>query len=314
MMLAYGPRLACIVLSCFFLVWLAVSALTAVLTPYSIRVAGRLAPRSATHLVLFIRLMPFLLALAISLGLCVPSYLWFEPERIDEQVGSACLLLALLGALICLVAFTRATRAGLRSLMFVRRCRQSGQEKPNPEALVIESSHPFLALTGVVHPRVVISKGIIDLLSEEELAVVMSHEHAHRLSQDNLKRLCMSLTPGGTALERAWVRFAEYAADEAAVSGDARRSLALASALVRVARLGVVPPPSAVAISFLGDVNDLPERVERLLARPSGGELPERTSWRMAGPALITALCLAAMALNPASLRLVQSALEGLVR
>jgi hypothetical protein len=215
--------------------------------------------------------------------------------------------------------------------MFVRRCRRLGREIPlagtYPPALVIESSRPFLALTGLVRTRVVMSEAILQSLSEEELAVVMSHERAHEASRDNLKRLLNSLAPGilplltGGNLERAWINFSEYAADEEATAGDAGRSLALASVLVRLARLGevtgpfagTVPAMSRVPISFLGEGSDLSARVNRLLAGPRYSESPHRMSWQNAATALILAGSLAAILFRSSTFEFVQSILEKLI-
>jgi Zn-dependent protease with chaperone function len=106
------------------------------------------------------------------------------------------------------------------------------------------STAPLLALAGIVRPRLVISRGVLRALSAEELAAALRHERAHWTARDNLKRLCILLTPGilpfagsSRTLERGWRKFAEWAADDRAVAGSARRSCALAAALVRVARM-----------------------------------------------------------------------------
>jgi Zn-dependent protease with chaperone function len=331
MNLTYLPRLLCLVLASFFLIYAAASLIILLYTPRAIRTARRLTPRIAARFLLTLRLLPAGLALIGALGLCVPSYLWFEPEGIQEQVGFACLLMALLGSAIAGLAVFRAVSAAVRSLLFARRCSASGHaltdacRSPLPLS-VIDSAQPFLALTGIVHPRVVISKGIVNALSSAELAVVLSHESAHRASHDNLKRLCISLAPGFgaatgraesgfRALERAWMRYAEYAADQEAVAGDAGQSVALASALVRVARFGQMPPLSPVAISFLGDACDLSDRVNRLLTWQPEAMTRRRESPTQTFVAVsILAAGSAVIAFNPATFRLVQSMLERLIR
>jgi hypothetical protein len=323
--LSYQLRLICLALASFFLVHLVTAAAIALLTPVAIGRAQRLAPHIASRLLLAVRLAPFGLALFAVLGLCVPSYLWLEPPDIVEPVGFFCLLTAALGAAICGTAIMRAGRAVVRSILFIRRCRRSRHslhlDDGNPAAWVVEDSRHVLALAGIFRPRVVISKSILEALSHEELSVILRHESAHRNSCDNLKRLCIFLAPGFMPLwngfqqlEHAWTSFAEYAADEAAVGGDARRSLALASSLVHVARLGTTFKLSAGAISFLEDASELSIRVDRLLSQASPLELSNSVSWRRVGVVLILAGCLAVLLLNPATFQVVQAMLERLIR
>ena len=115
----------------------------------------------------------------------------------------------------------------------------------------LNSPAPFLALVGVFPSRVVISSPVMTALSpSEQLAAALRHEAAHQVSRDNLKRLLLLLAPGllpglrgFDAIERGWARFTEWAADDEAVAGDARLSLSLAAALVRIARMGGTSPP-----------------------------------------------------------------------
>jgi hypothetical protein len=104
------------------------------------------------------------------------------------------------------------------------------------------------------------------------LAAALRHEDAHRRARDNFKRLLLAAAPGllprvhgFAALERGWARMSEWAADDESVGGDPLRSLALADALVRVARLGTPVRTTALEVSFCGDGSDLACRVDRLL-------------------------------------------------
>lgn len=74
-------------------------------------------------------------------------------------------------------------------------------------------------------------------------------------------------------LERAWRKFAEWADDDRPVAGRARRSFALAAALVRVARMTADEPQSPLAL-LLGDADQLAARVDRLLRPAPPTEVP----------------------------------------
>src|SRR5207247_8468956 len=113
------------------------------------------------------------------------------------------------------------------------------------------------------------------------------------------------------AVERAWAKFTEWAADDSAVAGDPHRSLLLAEALVRVARLGAAAPPSPLIAPLLADSSALGPRIERLM-RPRPPAAP-RDNRLLAGLTGIGALLLAGILiadLNPATIAGMHNLLE----
>jgi beta-lactamase regulating signal transducer with metallopeptidase domain len=168
----------------------------------------------------------------------------------------------------------------------------------------------------------VISTDVVSALSAEELSAVVRHEQAHGISHDNLKRLLVLLAPGILPfahglrdLERAWAKLAEWAADDRAAAGKTRRSLTLAAALVRVARLGATEAPPALATSLMADGADLSERVDRLLrpVRRKAGQA-QREPILMATAALLVAGALIAVIANPVTLHSAHECLEFLIQ
>ncbi|MGB7764879.1 MAG: hypothetical protein WBL33_07630, partial [Candidatus Acidiferrales bacterium] len=116
-------------------------------------------------------------------------------------------------------------------------------------------------------------------------------------------------------LNQYWARLIEWAADDEATEGDSARSVALAAALVRMARIGSAAAVSPLASSFLGNDRELSARVDRLL-----GFAPiRRNVSRRARAVLTTAaalamtLALAAM-IRPATFLSVHHLLEQLLR
>jgi len=155
------------------------------------------------------------------------------------------------------------------------RCIQSSTlpETPLCVSAEEESDMPLLALVGIVHPTRIASRRLLDTLSAEQIEAALSHEDAHEVSRDNLKRLFFGLTPGmfpfvsGFAgIEQHWERYAELAADDYAASGNASRSVALAEALIQVARLGNRECKFLFASSLSVNNHNLAMRVDRLLA------------------------------------------------
>jgi len=188
--------------------------------------------------------------------------------------------------------------------------------------VLVSSGPPLIALAGLFRQRVLVSSEILETLPADELELAISHERAHAASADNWKRLLLALAPDAAPflrlygnLERGWVKFTEWAADEAAAQGDPRRSLSLASALVRVARLSAGPElPSAIS-PLVADRAGLAARVERLL-RPSAA--PPRAAKPRSSALLLTALASTALAAftlsQTATLVSVHEILEQLIR
>jgi Zn-dependent protease with chaperone function len=280
MNVAYLFRLVCLSLASFFLVNGTAGAATALSSSAAMRFAERMRPRSAARFLFVLRMLPSVLGLTAVLGLCVPSYLWLEPQIESERVGVACLLLAGLAGAACSRSLIRTARAMRQSARLRKEWLHLGsgvspEESPavvDEKAMVIQKKGPLLALSGIFRPRMVISRGVLTELSKEQLDVAVRHEIAHRDSRDNLKRLLLVLSPeflpfanGFAALEKTWARLSEWAADDEAVQGDSQRALSLATALSRVARMGARPRLSALHPSLLPADQDLSARVNRLL-------------------------------------------------
>ena len=112
---SYWWRLAWLGLACFFLVHSMAGVAISLLAQRAVRIAGRLRPRAAARLMLTLRLLPLACSIAAVAGLCLPSYLWFEPAATREQVGWMCLIAALLGVATLATSIGRAVHATLRS-------------------------------------------------------------------------------------------------------------------------------------------------------------------------------------------------------
>ena len=116
------------------------------------------------------------------------------------------------------------------------------------------------------------------------------------------------------SLERAWSRFTEWAADDPATEGDPQRALSLASALVRVAKMGSKPQLGYLSCSLLGSDNDLSQRVDRLLRPQIKSRKPVREVVALlTGAGALVTSAIAVITLWPGSLALVHRALEQLV-
>lgn len=321
-MTSYLLRLLCLSLASFFVLNAALTALVRGGSKFALAFSAKRSPRAAAHFLFALRLLPAAIAALFVLLLCVPSYLWLEPAVTGEQVGVLCGLCGILAVTALTLSVTRSARAFLASVRFNRLCasraqdfRVSGQDSP---VLVLENEAPILAMSGLFRPRLLISRGVLKALGPEELDAALRHERAHRVSRDNLKRLTFSLAPDVfpftkslRALEQHWSRYTEWAADDRAAAGDSQRALSLASALLRVARLGAGPNLPLLSTSLLACDHDLSARVARLL-RPTEGPQP-RSAPRasiLAASTVFAAAVVAALAYSPAALASIHNLLE----
>jgi beta-lactamase regulating signal transducer with metallopeptidase domain len=324
MMLPYLFRLLCLCFASFFSLNALLSSLIRLTSKTAIRFAETKPPDSAARFLFALRLLPFALSTLFVIVLCVPSYLWLEPSNTGEEVGWVCSSLGFLGALICSLSIWRIARALLASWRHNRLCASLGFETHLPgdsaPVVVIENEAPLLAVSGLLHPRLLISRGVVRALSAEELEVAFRHEHAHHASRDNAKRLLILLAPDTIpflpmlrTLECNWSKFTEWAADDQATEGNSLRALSLAAALVRVARMDAGPRVPALATSLLSGDRDLEARIARLLVpnplRFAATDPPD-SDLRFRGAALLVAAVLAAMVLAPSTLSAVHSLLE----
>ena len=326
MVLPYYLRLVCLCFATFFVVhalnWLVIRSIA----PVAVRMAGTVRPRLSSRLLFALRIAPSAVTLFIVIGFCVPSYVCLEPDIASERVGYACLLAAALGAIVWVVSLLRGFASVVRTARYLRACRRNGSEtsvgQESTEVLVVKDDAAVMAVAGALHPRLVVSQPVMDALSQEQREAAFRHEAAHRASRDNLKKLLFLLSPGVlpgisgmSALERGWAKFTEWAADDEAVSGDQERALSLASALVRVAKLGVHPAPSYLLSSLVDDDSDLATRVDRLLRKPAYAEKPSQPLAVFArNAALIVGGAFATVLLWPESLGGIHQLLERLVQ
>ena len=323
MILPYAARLVCLCFASFFLLHGILGLAVWASAPSATRAGESLAPRTAARILFGLRMIPPIFAAAAVAALCVPSYLRLEGNVAGERVGLWCCAAALLGLAICADSLARGAKALWITRMYGLRCKR-GQFAQNSakgaQIVTTDSGFALVALTGMIRPKIVISRAVLGALSTDELESALEHEHAHLKSHDNFKRLLLALAPeifpfsrAFDALERSWARYREWAADDDAVAGDSRRSLSLASALVRIARMGaaIVPP---LASSLCAANDELSARVERLLGTQQRTEARVRRGAMFATAAAAIAAACVALALQPFTLYSVHILLERFIR
>jgi hypothetical protein len=324
----YLLRLVLLCCASFFLVYLAASLAVALLAPAVIRVATSMAPRAAARLLFSARMLPLILAALVMLALCLPSYLWLEPQNTPENVGIGCLLAAFMAVGLASVSLMRAGSTIIRSNVWTRNlataCRVIRVPVESCEVSLVEMDAPLLGLAGVLRPQVVVSTAVLRALSPEQFGAALRHEQVHRTARDNFKRLLLILAPEVwplsarfTEFERQWTKFSEWAADDEATNDDARKRLDLAAALLCVARLGSPPRQGELCTSLVADDHDFAARVLRLVEDPaptSARSLTRIPTFFLSGAALLAVCGMAAAILRPTALYAVHRLLEQLIR
>jgi hypothetical protein len=298
----YAMRLADVCLAAYFVMSLGFDLTAHGFVRGAMLRAERMKPATGARVLLGLRFAPSVLAVLAVAAFCVPSYLRFEQDA-TESVGFICSLLAL-GGLVMLVVSAARLVWGL----------SVGGQRPQQHDGV---ERPVFALIGFIGPKVIVSSGIRKALSSTQMEAALLHEAAHSRSRDNLKRLALFAAPsplgGWSTLETQWARLAEWAADDAAVGGEPRRALALAEALVCVAKLYGPEEDLLLASSLVARADDLGQRVQRILAQRQAVAVPQTTSRvLMAWAAVIAATC-AIVGQKVDLLYLVHCAMERLV-
>jgi Zn-dependent protease with chaperone function len=246
------------------------------LSLFVVTVCARVSRRAPTPMWFGLRVLPALAAAVFAVAVFLPSYWRYEPRDTTEGFDVTLTAFAVAGAWLLGAGAFRAVRAERQARRLIRLWMERARPlafKDGVTAFAIDSDRPIVALAGIVRPRLFVAQTVIDTLTADELRAGIAHEVAHYRAWDNLKRLLMCAAPDLLAftrtarvLERRWAAAAEHAAD--GMCGDIRPSArwALASALVKVARLTPpVTPEIAPPISTLIDDSDIASRVERLL-------------------------------------------------
>lgn len=205
-------------------------------------------PRMAAWLLLLLRMSPLAVTLAVLAAFVVPSFLEFEPRTTIEPLSFTLLSLAAVTAVILSGSLVRCASALLQSRRVMRAWLRSSQALPGKvDGIAVhrcDMPAPIIAVMGMRPTRIFASAPVFEALSPDELQAALRHEAVHAHSFDILKKMFLQLAPTFLPgvdllkpLSAHWSRVCELAADEQSVAGDAQRTLDLASALVKVARL-----------------------------------------------------------------------------
>lgn len=281
----------------WLMLWLALTLTMRLLYPMVRPYLLRLHPRHGNAILLLFWSAPFVLSLATSVLLFVPSVdgVLVNPHCHGDCSEHVPMLDA--GALVwlglVLAAIAAAGLIGHLSQGLLRGARMRRQfdalSVRQPGYRLLDSLEPVVFTLGWWRPRVFISRGLLAQCSSGEVNIILEHEEAHRRRRDNLRLLlirvfCMFLP---YRLRDRVLHDMQLLCEQSCdfVAADHHGSVSVAETLVHVGRIlrrAAVPAPGSAF-----DGSDLHDRVHALLGLESRKLL---SAWQ------ITALSLAVVA------------------
>jgi Zn-dependent protease with chaperone function len=275
---------------------LACSALVGIALRHWNRAIHRFPAEAQSRLYVAGALTPGFVAAAVAAGSIAD---WLISGRLDvcrsygEMAQAPSILLtsalAFTAARACTYAF-RVVKAQAALRRIRRTCPDIGVRQDGVR--IVASEIPQAFVTGVLFPRVHVTTALLDLVGDDELRLILSHEAAHVRRRDPLRRV---VALGGFVLHWPFVaRFIarhladaqEAAADDHAAADESGR-LNLAELLVNLGRMNL----PATAQSFEFAQGNLDSRVHRLLApKPYSPALSLRLFLLTGGGVLVSAV------------------------
>src|SRR5262249_51897804 len=143
----------------------------------------------------------------------------------DEKIGVVLLFLALAALTLLVLNASRIWLSQARVQRVLNACTTSAEPWALPDfpipAYKIDAVFPIVAVVGVLRPRLIVARSVLDALSDEEFAAVLGHERAHLTKQDNARRALMASTTDiltwfslSKQINSAWHEATEQSADD----------------------------------------------------------------------------------------------------
>jgi Zn-dependent protease with chaperone function len=232
-------------------------------------------PRPTSGGLFALRLLPSVGASFVTLTVVLPAFLIHEPSGAAEPLGPLLLIMAGFALVLIGAGALRGRRAWAAAAALLRDCRPSDRRCVilGFNVDIVDVREPMVAVVGAWRPRIVAAARVVAACNREEFREVIGHEAAHITAHDNLKLLLLLASPdvlawmpAGDALIAGWRAAAELEADARATGPDPGKRVALASALIKVARLSSAHHREFAVLVMPVALDDVEGRVRRLLA------------------------------------------------
>ncbi|MBD2654153.1 M56 family metallopeptidase [Synechocystis sp. FACHB-383] len=167
---------------------------------------------------------------------------------------------------------------------------------------LLETDFPYSAQVGLWSPELVVSRGLLRLLTPEQIEAVLAHESAHLFYRDTWTFFCLG------ALRRLtfWLPETESLWQELLWQRECRADrhganhcdpLVLAEALALVAQNAMVANPLPLGVPFAGQQDRLLARIDQLLSSPVAPSSHRFIAW--GGSLLLLAIAVLPLILIP---------------
>lgn len=262
----YWVRYAMLIVSVFFLVYVALSVLLAA----AWQGLKKLRMFEGATALFTLRILPLAGSMLVVFLVTIPSFWSMEPPATDEGIGFPAAILFAAGAGWVVFRGARIFASFSHADKFFALASPSKrwlQVAPQFAAYEFSSDAPNMFIAGLWRPRLMISRATVDLLDPQEMQAAIRHEIAHADSSDNIKQLIVRFCgfPGLASLDREWLRAAEIDADERATL-DEVGAADLASALIKVGMASRRVAVPELGMSLVPETDaPVSARVQRLL-------------------------------------------------
>jgi len=217
-------------------------------------------PRARHQALVILAALPVLTAAVLLLSASLPSLIALAAPHLDHCASHhdghahlcfvhlptvdthvAVLLGLVFVATYSMIRGSVASWSVFRASQILRALVRSADARPDLGVIVMDTSQPLCFAAGLLRPRVFISRGLLDLLSDEQRVVVLAHESAHVQRRDALTvGVVRALSAFHLPSVARWLVqeteiAAEQACDEAAAARIGDR-VAVASTILAVER------------------------------------------------------------------------------
>ena len=275
--------LTCLVLLAFFMLANALLSAAVVVGWRAMRLSRA---RWGADALLALRLMPSIGSVLVVFGVVLPGFFAYEPERGAEPVGAALWILAMLSLVPLADGLRRASRAAKATRALLKYCGAEENSNARHNIEIVEVADPIVAVVGSIRPRMVASRRAVSECTEFEFCQIVNHERAHLERRDNLRLLSVVISPDilawtatGAEIAQQWRLASEFHADERATGADPNKRVALAAALIKVARLTSGTDRVRPTLSMPVALDDIDGRVRALLAGPKNSRSADIGGW-----------------------------------
>lgn len=251
---------------------------------------ARWAPRPRHHAWLLVSAVPALVAVVVFVAVCLPplaGLVWPQLDHCPVHDGHAHLCFEHLSTAPVHPAVTivlavvlgrfglraaRAAAAIARSLGTLASLRRAAETRSELGVAVVDTAAPLCVAAGLVAPRVLVSRAVVDGLLPSELSIVLAHERAHAERRHALAAIGSSALaslhlPGvARTIARELAVAAEQVADEEAAR--ASDPVSVAEVLLKMERFALGASLGRAALAF--GPTAIERRVHALLEPTSG--------------------------------------------